>query len=208
MDIIQNKTLQTLKYLISFLEKHNLNYFVCSGTAIGVVRHKGFIPWDDDIDIYMFRKDYEKLLGLSEEMHDDGYKIVNIQNSDNYYLKFSKVINCKTSLWETKSYPCLLGSFVDIFPLDLRNAGMLSSARKWLEYNNIMDNYLRYIEYHSLSDYLKMVKSCHFFSILSCLKYSFSRNQRYELKEKLLMMERKFNSLEGNCYMSFTETGL
>ena len=96
MDIIQNKTLQTLKYLISFLEKHNLNYFVCSGTAIGVVMHKGFIPWDDDIDIYMFRKDYEKLLGLSEEMHDDGYKIVNIQNSDNYYLKFSKVIKFTT----------------------------------------------------------------------------------------------------------------
>ena len=57
---IQQEELNMLKDIIEFLKKHNIKYYICGGTAIGAIRHKGFIPWDDDIDIMMPRPDFEK----------------------------------------------------------------------------------------------------------------------------------------------------
>ena len=58
---IQLKSLEILLYFKEFCEEHNLLFYFCGGCCIGTVRHKGFIPWDDDIDVIMPREDYEKL---------------------------------------------------------------------------------------------------------------------------------------------------
>ena len=118
MDEIKSVELEILKYIHNFCIENDIKYFLNYGTLIGAVRHKGFIPWDDDIDICMFRKDYEKFIDLFSK--DDGiYKILSLETDDKYYNNFIKVINSKTKIEDERNYKTYdLGIFVDIFPID------------------------------------------------------------------------------------------
>ena len=118
MDEIKSVELEILKYVHDFCEKNDIKYFINYGTLIGAVRHKGFIPWDDDIDICMFRKDYEKFIELFSK--DDGkYKILSLESSDKYYNNFIKVIDSKTKIEDERNYKTYdSGIFIDIFPMD------------------------------------------------------------------------------------------
>ena len=116
--LFKKKILETFKYTKSILERHNLKYIACGGTVLGAIRHQGFIPWDDDIDIYMSREDYNKLIQLNAESEKEGYQIISAEHSFGYYLPFAKVINLSTTIWEKKEIPFIIGAYVDIFPLD------------------------------------------------------------------------------------------
>lgn len=103
--------------LIAFDElcnKNGLNYFAAYGTAIGAVRHNGFIPWDDDIDLYMPREDYKRLLQLKlyspYQIYDE-----TIEGYNQPYIKF---VDCSTSLLDVPDRKVVLGVFIDVFPLD------------------------------------------------------------------------------------------
>ena len=67
---LQMKSLEILIYFKNFCEDHNLKFYLCGGCCIGAIRHKGFIPWDDDIDVFMPRKDYEKLFEIWDKYAD------------------------------------------------------------------------------------------------------------------------------------------
>ena len=101
----------------SFCEAHGLRYFLSSGTLIGAVRHKGYIPWDDDIDIYMPREDYEAFLNT---YHDNSgrYKAINPRLESDYYYTFAKVVDLRTKMIETETEGYEIGVFMDIFPVD------------------------------------------------------------------------------------------
>lgn len=115
---IQQRILQVFKYVVSFLKQHQLHYVACGGTVLGAVRHQDFIPWDDDIDIYMPRPDYDRLLKLQSEVWKDGYEVLSLQEDKNYYLPFMKISDRHTTLWEVKELPYIMGVYVDVFPLD------------------------------------------------------------------------------------------
>ncbi len=108
-----------LKFIKKVCEENALTYFLSDGTLLGAIRHKGFIPWDDDIDISMSRPDYEKLIGILERGDESPYKIVCMENNKNYCMPFAKVIDNRTILLErtARSVPGM-GVYVDIFPLD------------------------------------------------------------------------------------------
>ena len=116
--LFKKKILETFKYTKSFLERHHLKYIACGGSVLGAVRHQGFIPWDDDIDIYMPREDYNQLIQLNAESEKEGFQIVSVEHSQGYYLPFAKVVDINTTIWEHKEIPFILGAYVDIFPLD------------------------------------------------------------------------------------------
>lgn len=100
-----------------FCEQHGLRYFLSSGTLIGAVRHKGYIPWDDDIDIYMPRQDYEQFLTSFSDTKGI-YRAINPQTEPHYYYTFAKVVDQRTKMVEKETEGYEIGVYMDIFPVD------------------------------------------------------------------------------------------
>ena len=111
--------LDLLARLMEVCKEHQLKGWVAYGTLLGAVRHKGFIPWDDDIDVWMPREDYEKLLQLPREAFGEPYFLQTSENDDDYYCSFARLRNRNTTVISvSKNNHCCNGIYLDIFPLD------------------------------------------------------------------------------------------
>ena len=101
-------------------KKNNLVYFMVGGTFLGAVRHKGFIPWDDDIDVGMPRRDYEKFIECAKKDLDKKFFLDCFSTNEEYYLPFAKIKKNGTIFDEEVIHHLKnhKGIFVDIFPLD------------------------------------------------------------------------------------------
>lgn len=106
-----------LKHIKAICEKHKLRYYLCGGTLLGAIRHKGFIPWDDDVDIALPMKDYKQLIELLEN-NERYIPLTPYKNADIYHSFFMKVMD-KTTIMKSWDYPFFtsLGVNIDIFPL-------------------------------------------------------------------------------------------
>ena len=123
MNDVQKCELNILKYFHDFCVKHDLKYFLASGTLLGAIRHKGFIPWDDDIDVFMPRADYDKLHEIAKkEMNVEGnkYFLQSYETDPNYPYNFMKIRDNDTTFVEKnfKFVNMNQGVWIDIFPLD------------------------------------------------------------------------------------------
>lgn len=111
--------LDMLKDISNFCDNNGIRYYLCGGTLLGAVRHKGFIPWDDDMDIAMPRPDYEKFLKIfNTQSHR--YKVNGIENNNSWHSPAARVEDQCTILYEKtlkKKYR-ERHVFVDVFPLD------------------------------------------------------------------------------------------
>jgi len=113
--------LEVLTRIIDICEKHHITYYMFWGSLIGTVRHKGFIPWDDDLDIAMLRDDYIKFLSVAKSELPEGYQVRNFYTESDWTNYFSRVTNSKIIdfsdkfMTEYHEFPYAAG--VDIFPL-------------------------------------------------------------------------------------------
>ena len=116
---IQQMELGIMEYIHEVCQKIGVKYFLAYGSLIGAVRHKGFIPWDDDMDICMLREDYEKLQDYLIAYPDDRYEVMSYKNNLNYVYPFMKVQDNQTYLLEEDvRIDSNMGIYVDIFPVD------------------------------------------------------------------------------------------
>lgn len=117
---VQNLELSILRDFLDVCKENNLTYFALAGTGIGAIRHKGFIPWDDDIDIGLPRKDYEKLLQVFESKYSGKYIIGNAEHMKNYPLMTTRIMIKGTKFIEEalKNVDCEFGIFLDVYAFD------------------------------------------------------------------------------------------
>ena len=119
--LIQKTELEILDIVDDFCSKHDISYSLTYGTLIGAVRHQGFIPWDDDIDLMMMRDQYDKFIRLWQENPPDGFFLQTDETDPPYGNNFLKIRKRGTTFIQSeqeKTVSYHTGIFIDIFPVD------------------------------------------------------------------------------------------
>jgi len=178
---LQLKMLEMIKYIDNICRENKIEYYLLYGSALGAVRHKGFIPWDDDFDIGMTYENYKKFILVCDKCLDKKKYFLQSMDSDpNYYLSFMKIRDITTTLVEVdnKDKDIVYGVYIDIFPLVGVPSGKFK--RKLLEINrafalsaniNVINNKVLYFIFRV---FLLLVGKKNILNICmkNCVKYS------------------------------------
>ncbi len=167
-DILKEIMLEILQQFAQFCEKWKLRYYLACGTLLGSVRHKGYIPWDNDVDVWMPRPDYEKLIKiLKKEKINSNIECLDYREVRTF--PFLKLIDNRTVLKEhflvTEK---TLGVYIDIFPLD----GLPDSLR---EQKKILNKVRFYYKLYAFANYRFNTGSNFIIKIIKNICYPFSR---------------------------------
>ena len=192
--------LLTFDFTAKFLDDHNLHWWGAYGTCIGAIRHQGLIPWDDDIDIYMLRSDYNKLLSLQGEIQKYGYDLLSAHNGKNSMF-YTKISNQHTTLVAEAEEPLDVGVFIDVFPLDYLDGDVsefdsnYKALKKWTGLHKYL--YFRV----TLGDIIRTLKS----DRSKALRYLYSllspRFLKMWTKAKVEDVERRLSSTNHGDYL-------
>lgn len=116
-----NIQMDILSYVDSICKKYDIKYSISGGTLIGAIRHKGFIPWDDDIDIMLARYDYDRLVSAMTAEYNNGkrkYRMLTNEIDNEFLFPYAKIFDEDTLLIEHVKGCKDYGVFVDVFPID------------------------------------------------------------------------------------------
>lgn len=191
LDKLHGSMLDIYNAVAEICDRHGLTYFTVGGTLLGAVVHKGYIPWDDDLDIAMPRDDYDKFINEYYKELDERFYLHHTVTDDNYWLSFAKVRLNNTVFLEEKrkNVDAHAGIYIDIFPFDYAPSCSGSDAKlKWRVITWI-NNYV-YAKVTGLSVNSKSIKILK--GIFSC----FSIKQLSLIRDKLMRSfdkgERKY----------------
>ena len=115
---LQQKIIGNLEAIDRVCREHHLRYYLWAGTMLGAIRHKGFIPWDDDMDIAMPRPDYDRLVAHWREWLPQPYEFISHETDASYPYPFGKIEDASTTVLERPDFKFLEGVYVDVFPID------------------------------------------------------------------------------------------
>ena len=120
IELLHKVDMRIVKAVVEICEKYNLKYYMLGGTMLGAIRHKGFIPWDDDIDLGMPRSDYEEFLKVAQSEFEDNLKLVNYKTDLNYQYYITRILDTETKVEEERigNDNKYTHASIDIFPID------------------------------------------------------------------------------------------
>ena len=131
---LQQRLLDILITIDKVCQEHQIRYYLVAGTMLGAVRHQGFIPWDDDVDIAMPRLDYDRFMQHSAEWLPQPYEALCAQLQPDFPSDFAKVVDSSTTLIEREHHSYLGGIYVDVFPIDHITSNPLLQRCHFLHY--------------------------------------------------------------------------
>lgn len=184
--------LDILKEVTDFCDKNNIIYYLAAGTLLGAIRHKGFIPWDDDIDIAMPRPDYIRFIKEYDKWSKKNYNITSIYDDKDVLIPFAKVWNAKTKKIERNidySDKFIRGVDIDIFPIDgLPNN--INKAKIFLVF-----------QYALLKMYILLGEKYtkHKNKIINIIKFSIYTNLKILQKFKVISTYKIIKLINMNC---------
>lgn len=147
--------LKTYKYFSEFCKNNGISYCAAGGTMIGAVRHHGFIPWDDDIDVYMKRPDYDRFIALSSQLTETEFEILD-PSTPGYYCAHAKFSHRHSTIWEFKGIPFVFGAYIDVFVLDYEDGDYGDVARKRMDYAKKVNQFYLCSNHHPTKEIRKL----------------------------------------------------
>lgn len=133
--ILQKRLLQILKFIDRICTENGISYWLSSGTCLGAVRHGGFIPWDDDVDVEMFEEDYKKFCDIMYHQNNSNYVLQTHKTDANYHMAFGKIRDLNSYIEEDSGFDKkykFRGCFVDVFPIAPSNSNILFIIGRFL----------------------------------------------------------------------------
>ena len=197
---LQLEELRVMKLIDSICTKENLTYFMIGGTLLGAIRHKGFIPWDDDIDIAMPRADYVKFMKIANDYFPDNMVIQNFRTDKNYRYYITRILNTNIMVDEKR----FLGTdtpqgyaAVDIFPID---GSPNNKYKRILYYKKVLLlRYLISLCYRDSIDFERKRSKKEQFVLNLLLKIPFEKYfNPNNLKEKLDLLLSKYSMVKSD----------
>lgn len=143
----QLRMLEMLQFIDSVCQKHGIRYWLCSGTLLGAVRHGGFIPWDDDVDIEMLREDYEKFVKVLKKENSPNYVLQTHQTDFNYFAPYGKLRDLCSYIKEDNCndlYYKYHGIYIDVFIMEPSSSLFVHRVSNYLQHFTVfqMNRYL------------------------------------------------------------------
>lgn len=181
---LQLRILRILLAIHQVCKEHELRYYIIAGTLLGAVRHKGFIPWDDDLDIGMPRKDYDQLMAHAKEWLPVPFEVVSYETDKTYPLPFAKIQDASTTLIERIHLKYLGGIYIDVFPLDGMTANPLVQRWHFARYF-----YLKKVQYFLYRDPYRHGHGPSSWIPLLCRKFYTLE----EVQEKMKRMQKAYD---------------
>lgn len=192
---------EILKDIDKFCQEHNITYFLIAGTLLGAIRHKGFIPWDDDIDIGMLRSDYEKFIKSYPSDKNNKYFVQTLETDPNYWHSYAKIRKKNTFMNEAKIASLNLNKeiFVDLFPFDNVKDGGYDKIKYRANIIKVIRESI-YVKRKIIT-----LRDCRI-KFLSAIFFIFPVKTLYKFQKKLMMKYDKIETTNVACYIGEYQT--
>lgn len=199
----KNIEIDILKWIKEICNKNNIKFMLAGGTCLGAIRHKGFIPWDDDIDLLMPYEDYKKFIEITKQSNGQ-YKVLSPYYTKDYYYTYSKVVDTRTKLREKGMKEIEeMGVFVDVFPLFIQPMNQ-EEQKRYVKKIKKMEK--KYAIYAHLEKYYKREGDSAIKQLIKLIVYFPGKVCSYfkkNSKEKLLKELEKYSNLDSE-YVGYT----
>lgn len=132
----QLRMFEMLRFIDEVCRRHHIRYWLCSGTLLGAVRHGGFIPWDDDLDIEMLREDYERFVKVMEVEKNGRYDLQTHRTDPDYFAPYGKVRDLRSTIKEDNTndwYYKYHGAYIDVFIMDPSSSEFLCKLAGFMQ---------------------------------------------------------------------------